>query len=74
MVQVYVNLGEAWSGQMVSALRQKGYFFGGFLPRLFETDGLLMQKLASLPNFDSIKLFSQKAKDLLDFIRRDIPG
>lgn len=74
VVQVYVNLCEAWSGRVVSALRQKGYFFGGFLPRWFESDGLLMQKLASLPNFDSIKLFSRKAKDILDFIRGDVPG
>lgn len=72
VIQVYANLGEAWSGRVVSALRQNGYFFGGFLPRWFETDGLLMQKLASLPNFDSIKLFSRKAKDLLDFIRHDL--
>ncbi len=74
VVQVYLNLGEAWSGRAISGLRQKGYFFGGFLPRWFDTDGMLMQKLVALPNFDSIKLFSRRAKDLLDLIRRDIPG
>ena len=69
VVQVYLNLGEAWSGRAISGLRQKGYFFGGFLPRWFDTDGMLMQKLVALPNFDSIKLFSRRAKDLLDLIR-----
>ncbi len=72
VVQVYVNLGEPWSGRTTSVLREKGYFFGGFLPRWFDTDGMLMQKLVSLPNFDSIKLFSQRARDILEFIRRDI--
>lgn len=72
VVQVYVNLGEAWSGWAISVLRDKGYFFGGFLPRWFGTDGMFMQKLVSLPNFDSIMLYSERAKNILDFIRRDI--
>jgi hypothetical protein len=72
VVQVYVNLGEPSSGWAASVLRENGYFFGGFLPRWFDTDGLLMQKLVELPNFDSIKLFSRRAKDILEFIRRDI--
>lgn len=72
VVQVYVNLGEAWSGRATSVLREKSYFFGGFLPRWFDTDGMLMQKLVALPNFDSIKLFSQRSKDILEVIRREI--
>ncbi|HOV85967.1 MAG TPA: hypothetical protein PLM79_06360 [Syntrophobacteraceae bacterium] len=72
VVQVYVNLGEAWSGWAASVLREKGYFFGGFLPRWFDTDGMLMQKLVTLPKFDSIRLFSRRARDILEFIRRDI--
>lgn len=72
VVQVYVNLGDAWAGWAISVLREKGYFFGGFLPRWFDSDGMLMQKLVSLPNFDSIVLYFERAQSFLDFIRRDV--
>jgi hypothetical protein len=70
--QVIINLGEAWSGRAIALLRDRGYFFGGFLPRWFDTDGLLMQKLIKLPNFASIKLDSERARKILDFIREDL--
>ncbi len=72
VLQVLVNLGEPCSGWTTSVLREKGYFFGGLLPRWFDTDGMLMQKLVALPNFDSLKLYSKRAKDILEFIRLDI--
>ncbi len=74
VIQVFINLGEAWSGWAITLLRDKGYFFGGFLPRWFDTDGLLMQKLVKLPNFASIKLYSERAHKILDFIRQDLEG
>jgi hypothetical protein len=74
VLQVFINLGEAWSGWAVSLLRDQGYFFGAFLPRWFDTDGLLMQKLVKLPNFASIKLNSDRAHKILDFIRQDLEG
>ncbi len=72
--QFFINLGEAWSGWALALLRDKGYFFGGFLPRWFDTDGLLMQKLLKLPDFASIKLYSERAHQILDFIRQDLEG
>ena len=70
--QVFVNLGESWCGQAVTALREQGYFLGGLLPGWFETDGLLMQKVLDMPGADSIKLYSQRAHRILDLILRDI--
>ena len=72
--QVFINLGEAWSGWAIALLRDRGYVFGGFLPRWFDTDGLLMQKLVKVPDFASIKLNSERARQILDFIRQDLEG
>ena len=46
VIQVWLKLGSPWNGSAVDILRSKGYFFGGVLPRWFDEDGLLMQKLA----------------------------
>lgn len=69
--QVRLNLSEPWAGQAVDVLRKQGYFFGGVLPRWFDSDGLLLQKLACPPDFDGILLMSDFAKELLEFIRKD---
>jgi hypothetical protein len=72
VMQVFVNLGDPGSGWAVALLRQRGFFFGGFLPRWFDTDGFLMQKLVVLPRFESIKLSSDRARKILDIVREDI--
>lgn len=69
--QVWLNLAEPWVGQAVDILRSQGYFFGGALPRWFDNDGLLMQKLECPPDFDNIMLLSDFSKELLNFIRED---
>ena len=68
--QVWLPL-EPWCGQAVEALRRRGYFLGGLLPRWFDRDGLLMQKLAVEPPWEGIKLASQRAKDILALVRAD---
>jgi phenylalanine ammonia-lyase len=72
VIQAFVNLGEPWSGEAATLLRQKGYFFGGLLPRWFGTDGMLMQKPTALPNLDSIQLYSERAHRVLELIRKDL--
>ncbi len=69
--QVWLNLTEPWVGDAVDILRDRGYFFGGALPRWFDGDGLLMQKLLCPPDFDNIVLCSEEAKQLLKFIQTD---
>lgn len=69
--QVFLNLTEPWVGEAVDQLRGRGYFFGGALPRWFDGDGLLMQKLDCSPDFEGIVLLSDFSKELLAFIQMD---
>ena len=71
VLQVWLNLTEPWVGEAVDVLRKRGYFFGGALPRWFDGDGLLLQKLLCPPDFDGIVLVSDFAKELLEIIKRD---
>lgn len=56
---------------MVDALLRRGYFLGGVLLRWFDVDGMLMQKIVGRPNWEGIKLYSAKAKRLLELARAD---
>lgn len=69
--QAWLNLAQPWVGEAVAILRERGYFFGGALPRWFDSDGLLMQKLHCPPDFDGIVLVSDFAKELLEMIKND---
>ncbi|HPC03709.1 MAG TPA: hypothetical protein PKY58_06935 [Syntrophales bacterium] len=69
--QAWLNLAEPWAGKAADVLREAGYFFGGPLPRWFDSDGFLMQKLLCPPDFEDIVLHTDFAKELLEFIRKD---
>ncbi|MEI8190064.1 MAG: hypothetical protein WCI75_10155 [candidate division NC10 bacterium] len=69
--QFFLGVDVPWIGHAVDILRERGYFFGGYLPRWFDSDGLLLQKVTLPPNFDGIQLHSEKAKRLLECIRAD---
>jgi hypothetical protein len=71
VIQFFLNLGERWVGTGVEILRDGGYFLGGLLPRWFDSDGLLMQKLIFQPDFTGIRLFTDKAKALLEMVQKD---
>lgn len=71
VVQVWIKLNSRSSGAATEVLRQRGYFLGGLLPRWFDDDGLLMQKLFVDPDFDSIQLYSDRAKKILALVRKD---
>ena len=71
VIQVWLKLSAPWSGPAVDILRSKGYFFGGVLPRWFDQDGLLMQKLVCEPDFDGIQLYSDEAKEILSIVKED---
>lgn len=71
VIQVWLNLGEPWAGAAVDVFRQKGYFLGGILPRWFDDDGLLMQKLYCSPCWDGIHLYTDRSKKILELIQED---
>jgi hypothetical protein len=70
-IQVWLKLGCSWVGAAVEILRDKGYFLGGLLPRWFDEDGLLMQKLTIDPDFDSIQLYSDRSKQISAMVQAD---
>jgi hypothetical protein len=74
-LQVTLNMACPPIGAAVKVLREKGFFFGGLAPRWFGTDGLLLQKVfRDETEYDSMKLYTSTAKELLAFIRTDRAG
>ncbi|MCE5334668.1 MAG: hypothetical protein LLG06_08740 [Desulfobacteraceae bacterium] len=71
---VVLNLSYPWRGRHVDMLRSRGYFFGGLLPRWFDDGGFLMQKTKDTPNWDGIKLFSERARKIGEIARVDWAG
>lgn len=71
VIQVWLNLACPWVGPAVTMLRGRGYFLGGILPRWFDDDGLLMQKIIGRPDWDGINLYSDRAKEILDLVQAD---
>jgi hypothetical protein len=71
VIQVWLNLTSPWVGKVVELLRSRGFFVGGVLPQWFDDDGLLMQKLLFTPDFESIRLYSDRASRMRDLVRAD---
>jgi hypothetical protein len=69
--QVWLNLSWPWIEAIVSRLQSLNYFLGGLLPRWFDTDGMLMQKIIGRPNWEGIQLYFDRAKKLLEWVRDD---
>ncbi len=69
--QVFLPLDKPYSGALTEAMRRQGFFFGAVLPRWFDADGLLLQKLVRPPDPDRIRLYSDFARELLAFIIGD---
>ena len=71
VIQVWVKLTEPWVGKTVEILRERGYFLGGLLPQWFDDDGMLMQKILFTPDFESLQLYSDDSKKIMEFVRSD---
>jgi hypothetical protein len=71
VLQIWISLGSMFAGAAADILRRQGYFFGGLLPRWFDCDGLLMQKLLCTPNFETIQLHSSRAHQIFDIVKQD---
>lgn len=71
VIQVWLNLACPWVGEAIEILIGWGYFLGGVLPRWFDTDGLLMQKILKMPDWDEINVFSDRAAEILKRVRAD---
>lgn len=71
VTQIWLNLSRPWIGMCVEMMRSRGYFFCGIFPRWFGDDGLLMEKIEGRPNWEGIYLYSDRAKQILRFIKHD---
>jgi hypothetical protein len=71
VIQVWLKLTSPWVGRAVDILHARGFFLGGLLPQWFDDDGLLMQKLLFVPDFESIQLYSDRAVRIRDFVKSD---
>ncbi|MDD3363750.1 MAG: amino acid adenylation domain-containing protein [Syntrophomonas sp.] len=71
VIQVFFPLTTPATGSVVDILRKCGYFLGGALPLWFDDDGMLMQKVTHIPNFAGINLYTERSKQLLEFIKTD---
>lgn len=71
VLQLYLDLASPSTGAAIDILRKHQYFLGGVLPRWFDSDGLLMQKILHEPNFVDIHLYSDRARQILNIIESD---
>jgi GNAT superfamily N-acetyltransferase len=71
LIQVSIRLDEPWNRAGVEVLRNRGYFLGAVLPRWFDSDGLLMQKVFGRPNWEGLALYSDRVKKLRDLVFAD---
>ncbi len=69
--QIWLKLTTESVGDAVTSLRKSGYFFGGILPRWFDGDALLMQKIIGQPNWDEIKIHYDNDRKLAAMVRAD---
>ena len=69
--EVFVPLTAPSVGAAVTELRRAGYFLGGIMPRWFGDDALLLQKIAGEPNFAGIRLYTDRARDILSLVKAD---
>lgn len=72
--QIWLNLACPWVGEAVQTLRDRGYFLGGALPRWFDSDGLLMQKILKKPDWEGISLYTDRAARILKLVQEDWEG
>lgn len=71
VLQIFLRLDTPVVKPAVDALRSRGYFLCGILPRWFDGDGLLMERINDRPDFQSIVLYSDRARRILQIVKQD---
>lgn len=69
--QVFLPLDKSWSGALTETLNRRGFFYAAVVPRWFDADGLLLQRLSKPTQYDELHIDSDFSKDLLKFIIQD---
>ncbi|NCO60368.1 MAG: hypothetical protein COZ70_11745 [Deltaproteobacteria bacterium CG_4_8_14_3_um_filter_51_11] len=71
VIQVWLSLGQPWISEAVEELRRRRYFLGGLLPRWFDHDGILMQKVMQLPNWEGCQVHFDRGRRIFEFVKAD---
>lgn len=71
VIQLWLKSTLPWIGKAVDMLRNRGYFFGGVFPRWFDDDGIMLQKLSDRPNWEGIRLYSERARMIHAAVYKD---
>jgi hypothetical protein len=71
VVQFFLPMNTPSLGQAVEILRERGYFLAGYAPRWCDGDALFLQKLWKAPDFSSVQLLSEKAREFLELQREE---
>ncbi len=69
--QVWLKLATPDVGATTEILKQSGYFLGGILPRWFDSDGMLMQKIKGKPNWEGMQIHFDDDRKIVDLVRAD---
>jgi hypothetical protein len=71
VIQFWLNMACPEVGEAVDELHKQGFFLGGVLPRWFDSDGLLMQKILKKPDWEGIRLHGERAAKILELVKTD---
>ncbi|MBN2125468.1 MAG: hypothetical protein JW821_14315 [Deltaproteobacteria bacterium] len=71
VIQAWINLSQPWAGEAAETLRDRAYFLGGVLPRWFDADGLLMQKIFHRPHWEDMQIHYDRARRIVEIARQD---
>ncbi|TYT73884.1 GNAT family N-acetyltransferase [Desulfobotulus mexicanus] len=71
VIQVFLDLSRPEVVPALEILRHQAYFLGGALPCWYGEDGILMQKLLHEPNIEGIKLYGERAENILAALLKD---
>jgi hypothetical protein len=71
VLQALLPLDKPWSGALTEVLNRQGFFFSALVCRWFDGDGLMLQKLVHPTRYEEMKIHSDFAKEMLQFIIQD---
>jgi hypothetical protein len=71
VLQVLLPLDKPYSGAVTEVLNRRGFFFSALIPRWFDADGLLLQRLVHPTHYNNMQIYSDFARDMLEFIIQD---
>lgn len=71
VLQVWLPLSDSAVDWVVNLLRKQGYFFGGLLPRWFDADGMLVQKIIGRPNWDGMRIAHEWSMSVVEMAKSD---